>query len=154
MTIRRAGSRDIPVLAGIAERSYRSAFADILEPAILEGRNASFFEGLFRESLERLTLAESLGAPVGFLVVTDGHVDMLFVDPEAFGHGVGSALLAHAEASGATSLECFADNHPARRFYTRNGWLLTRTYERVFAGRLRGFVRFEKGGAGSPPRSG
>jgi len=152
--VRRAGPGDIPALAGIAERSYRAAFNEILEPAILDGRNASFFAERFRETLDRLTLAETQGAPLGFLVVTDSHIDMLFVDPDAFGQGVGTALLAHAEANGATSLECFCDNHPARRFYARHGWNLTRSYQRVFGGRNRAFVLFEKARAGTPPRSG
>ena len=39
-----------------------------------------------------------------------------------------------AEAQGAKSLECFRDNHGARRFYERHGWQVAREYEREFAG--------------------
>jgi putative acetyltransferase len=45
---------------------------------------------------------------------------------------------------GAKSLECFRDNHGARRFYERHGWRVTREYEREFAGRNRSFVFYEK----------
>ncbi|MCB5174284.1 hypothetical protein LGR44_03755 [Microvirga sp. SM9] len=53
-------------------------------------------------------------------------------------------LLQRAECLGAKSLECFRDNHGARRFYERHGWRLAREYERAFAGRERSFVLYEK----------
>ena len=81
---------------------------------------------------------------VGFLLMTDGHIDMLFMDPDASGRGGGARLLREAEASGAKSLECFRDNHGARRFYERHGWRVTREYERDFAGKSRSFVFYEK----------
>jgi putative acetyltransferase len=152
--IRPAEPWDVPALAGIAERSYRAAFQAILEPAILDARNAAFFAARFRETLDRLALAETEERPTGFLLMTDNHIDMLFVEPDDSGRGVGSALLAYAEAKGATSLECFSANHPARGFYARHGWILTRSYERAFAGRHRGFVLFEKARAVTPARSG
>ena len=83
--------------------------------------------------------------PVGFLLMTDGHIDMLFMEPAASGRGGGAVLLREAETLGAKSLECFRDNHAARRFYERHGWRVEREYEREFAGRSRSFVLYEKG---------
>ena len=57
--------------------------------------------------------------------------------------GAGRALLADAQAHGASSLECFAANAPARHFYDRQGWRVTQAYTRFFAGRDRSFVRYE-----------
>ncbi|MBL0405806.1 GNAT family N-acetyltransferase [Microvirga aerilata] len=140
MNVRAARAEDVPELAAIAERSYRAAFAGILEADLLESRNAAFFAGRFAASWERMLVAFSNDEPVGFLLMTRDHIDMLFMDPAASGKGGGAVLLKRAEALGVRSLECFRDNWGARRFYERHGWLADREYEREFAGRNRSFV--------------
>jgi putative acetyltransferase len=94
-----------------------------------------------------MMVAEQDGAIVAFSLMTDCHIDMLFVDPERLGQGAGIALLRAAERAGAATLECFADNAPARAFYTHAGWRLTKQYEREFAGAIMRFVLFERPGA-------
>lgn len=131
-------------MAAIAERSYRTAFAGILEADVLIGRDAAYFAERFTSSRERMLVVQSGETPVGFLLMTDGHIDMLFMDPDAGGRGGGALLLREAEALGAKSLECFRDNRAARRFYERHGWQMTRGYDREFAGRNRSFVFYEK----------
>ena len=145
MIVRAAGTGDIPALAAIAERSYRAAFACILEEPALQSRNASFFAERFASSWERMLVAVSHEKPAGFLLMTDGHIDMLFMDPAASGRGGGERLLKEAEVRGARTLECFRDNDSARRFYERHGWRVEREYDREFAGRSRGFVLYAKG---------
>ena len=98
----------------------------------------------FVASLARLRVAEIEGAVAGFSLVTDGHLDMLFIAPAAQGRGVGHALLADARAGGAVSLESFRDNHKARRFYEHFGWQLASEYSRVFEGTTRHFVWYRK----------
>jgi putative acetyltransferase len=142
--VRPAGAEDAPALADIAERSYRAAFRDILEPDVLEGRNVAFFAKRFAASWERMLVAVEDETPIGFLLMTSGHIDMLFMDTDASGKGGGALLLREAETRGARSLECFRDNHGARRFYERHGWRMTRDYEREFAGRNRSFIFYEK----------
>ena len=145
MIVRPAGADDVPVLAAIAERSYRAAFADILEAEVLETRDATFFAARFASSWEGMLVACSGAMPVGFLLMTDGHIDMLFMDPAASSRGGGSLLLEAAEQQGARSLECFRDNYEARRFYERHGWQVEREYDREFAGKSRSFVLYVKG---------
>jgi len=82
---------------------------------------------------------------VGFLLMANGHIDMLFMDPAASGRGGGAALLREAEQRGARTLECFRDNHAARRFYERHGWQVQREYDREFAGKSRSFVLYASG---------
>jgi putative acetyltransferase len=142
--VRPAGVEDIPVLATLAERSYRAAFAGILEQDVLTGRNAAFFAERFASSWARMLVALERKTPVGFLLMNDGHIDMLFMDPDAGGRGGGALLLQEAETLGAKSLECFRDNQGARRFYERHGWRMAREYEREFAGRSRSFVFYVK----------
>jgi len=142
--VRPARIGDIPVLAQMAARSYRAAFATILEPEVLASRDAALFAERFASAWRHMLVAVHQEKVVGFLLMTDGHIDMLFMDPAASGQGGGALLLKEAEARGAKSLECFRDNHGARRFYERHGWRVTRAYEREFAGRNRSFVFFEK----------
>lgn len=135
---------DIPTLAVIAEASYRSTFAPILENEVLASRDAAFFAERFRTSWERMHVVLRDEKPSGFLLMTDGHIDMLFMDPAAAGQGGGALLLRKAEECGARSLECFRDNAGARRFYERHGWRVDREYERDFVGRSRSFVLYVK----------
>jgi len=144
VNVRRARVADVPALAAIAEASYGSAFRDILEPEVLRSRDAAFFAERFAASWARMLVALAGERPVGFLLMSDGHVDMLFMDPASAGRGGGALLLRRAEQNGARSLECFRDNHAARRFYERQGWRVAREYERDFAGRTRSFVLYAK----------
>ena len=140
--VRAAAIADVPQTAVVAEASYARAFATILEPATLARYDTAFFAGRFVTALDRLRVAEGDGI-VGFSLVTARHLDMLFVAPQAQASGAGRALLDEAVARGTTTLECFRDNLPARRFYERQGWRLTRAYQRDFAGRARDFVFYE-----------
>jgi putative acetyltransferase len=134
----------VAATAAVAAASYRAGFADILEPGVLAGRDAAFFAPRLAEAGARLRVAEDGGLILGFCLMTDGHIDMLFVAPEAQGRGAGRALLAEAQARGGRSLECFADNRSARAFYERHGWRVAAAYRRDFAGRARDFVRYER----------
>lgn len=142
MKVRDATREDIPALAEIAEASYHAAFAAILEEGVIAERNAPFFTRRFEESWERMLVVCADESPTGFLLMTDRHIDMLFMAPTASGQGGGTSLLREAERRGAKSLECFRDNAAARRFYERHGWRVEREYERDFAGKSRSFVHY------------
>lgn len=144
MIVRAAMEADIAATAVVATASYAAAFADILGAEKLARYDQAFFVARFTASLARLRVAELDGAVAGFSLVTDQHLDMLFIAPAAQRHGVGQALLADAEAGGAVSLESFRDNHRARHFYEHFAWRLTAEYAREFAGATRHFVRYEK----------
>jgi putative acetyltransferase len=144
LIVRAAEAGDIPVLAGIAQRSYRTAFRTILEKEVLASRDTAFFNERFSAVWQHMLVACSPESLTGFLLMTDSHIDMLFMDPEKSGKGGGALLLQEAERLGAKSLECFRDNQGARRFYERQGWRVAREYERDFAGRSRRFVFYAK----------
>lgn len=68
-------------------------------------------------------VATSEDMVTGFALTTPGWLEMLFVDPDHAGHGVGSTLLdvvKHAQRDG-FALWVFVSNEPARRFYRRRG---------------------------------
>jgi putative acetyltransferase len=142
--IRRVAPEDIAALARIAAASYRGAFAAILDRRALAARDAAFFARRFRRMRRRMRLASVAGHAVGFSLTTRRHLDMLFVDPTRQGRGAGRRLLADCERRGIRSLECFRDNHAARRFYEKAGWRQVRAYERVFIGRPHAFLRYER----------
>jgi len=68
---------------------------------------------------------------IGSVSVDDQWLRTLYVVPEHWSHGVGSALLEHAlvrmRERGATRAKLWTleDNESARRFYERRGWRLT-----------------------------
>ncbi|MGL4811236.1 MAG: GNAT family N-acetyltransferase [Beijerinckiaceae bacterium] len=141
--IRDASPDDAPALSRLMVRAYAQAFADILDAAALASRNADFFEERFYREWPMMRLAETeTRDTLGLTLVRLGHIDMIFVEPAAIGRGVGAALLRDAEARGAKSLECFAANRSARRFYERMGWRLDKSYRRDFAGAAHDFVTY------------
>ena len=64
------------------------------------------------------------GRVVGYLAATGGHVDQLFIDPDHQRAGIGRTLLTEMLARGLrpATLEVFALNAPARRFYDSFGF--------------------------------
>ncbi len=144
MRIRAAREADVAALSAVAAASYRAAFLSILGEDGLAQRAEPFFVARFGSEWPTLRLAEQEGRILGFHQVREGRLDMLFLAPDAIGQGLGALLLADAEAQGAVALECFRDNHAARRFYERHGWRFDQALEREFAGVVRAFVIYRK----------
>lgn len=63
-------------------------------------------------------------ATVGVLAVSDDWIEHLYVDPSAFGRGIGTRLLSVAKGFRPEGLQLwtFAANAGARRFYERHGF--------------------------------
>ena len=64
------------------------------------------------------------GDIVAYLAAIGAHVDMLYVDPDHQGQGLGRLLLEAmlARPLRPVTLHVHAENHPARRFYERFGF--------------------------------
>lgn len=149
MKVRAATPDDIPALASIAARSYRHGFSGILEEEALAQRDQPFFAARFEDLWPHCLVAEA-DRPVAFGLMRDGHIDMLFTDPLAIGQGAGTVLLRALDERGARTLECFAANARARRFYEARGWRVLRAYRRTFVGRERDFVLYGLGQSEAP----
>ena len=64
--------------------------------------------------------------PVGFMGVSEDHMDSLFIDPVHHGRGVGTALVAHAVGSRSVlTTDVNEQNDAAIRFYERTGFKRT-----------------------------
>jgi putative acetyltransferase len=142
--LRPAHPADIAALAELARRSYRAAFAGILTEAELATRDLAYFRDRFALTWMKVTVLEDAGRLIGFGMLNDGHIDMIFLDPDDTGRGLGRRLMAYLETAGARTLECFADNHAARGFYERVGWRLSETYRRSYLGRDVEFVLYKR----------
>lgn len=140
MIIRRAVANDIAPAAALMAQAYATHFRPIIGDAALDFDQAHF-EARFARELSELTVLDAEGLR-GVLLVKDGHIAMLFAAETGQGHG--APLLDHAETVGARSLEVFAANEGACRFYERAGWQVADDYEREFAGVQHRFLRYEK----------
>jgi putative acetyltransferase len=141
---RDATPADVPWLAAVALQNYREVFAALLPDCDWSRYDEPHFRERFGDSWPRVRIVAD-GSPLGLCLVTLSHIDMFFIDRAAQGRGVGRRLLEDAERRGARSLESFAVNAGARRFYERAGWRLTDASSRRFAGADCDFVRYEKG---------
>jgi GNAT superfamily N-acetyltransferase len=65
------------------------------------------------------------------MVLDDGWIDQLYVDPMRTGNGLGSALIDFAKERSPEALDLwtFRSNHGARRFYERHGFIVVGSTE-------------------------
>lgn len=64
--------------------------------------------------------------PIGFMMMSDAHMEALFVDPSHRGEGVGRALVQHGLAlHPAITTDVNEQNHQAVGFYERLGFVRT-----------------------------
>lgn len=111
---------DYPRLVEVWEASVRATHHFVKESDI------EIFRPMVRDVLPRLTLtcARAVdGAVVGFIAVSEGNVDMLFIHPDGRGQGIGRLLLTHAvESLAATTVDVNEQNEQAVGFYLRMGF--------------------------------
>jgi ribosomal protein S18 acetylase RimI-like enzyme len=139
LKIRPATRADRQVLAGLAERLASFRLPPWRTPeSIANADAAAMLEAIESASHDNeVVIAERGGVPVGclhilvikdFFGVSHGHISVLSTTAEAEGSGVGRALIAFAEqwtvrhGLSLMTLNVFAGNERARRFYDRSGF--------------------------------
>lgn len=143
MQLRRARPRDSRVIAEVHVRSWKAAFPGLLPQDYLdalrpEDRLPQWQEALSQAPWPVVLLAEEEGVVVGFVAISPsrdpdadgdvGEIQTIYLDPPAWGGGLGSALLHAAEAElaragfASATLWVLETNAKARRFYERHGW--------------------------------
>ncbi len=149
MILRAATPDDVPAIASLFARSFTATFGHLYAPGDLASFLASKNEGAFAAELADLdyafVIAESDNALLGFLKlgpptlpgVTPAHsieLHQLYVDEVAKGGGIGPALYEWAVAEARRrdarhmQLSVFIDNHRARAFYERRGFVKVGDY--------------------------
>ena len=121
-------SAEAEATARVWQDSQRAAYS-----WFTEDQRHPFDEALafFRESIcQRCEVWIALDGEriLGVLALEGDFLDHLFIAPDSWGQGFGSALLAHAKAlhPGGLSLVTLQRNERARRFYQARGFATTR----------------------------
>lgn len=149
LSIRAYRPDDLEAVIAIFERAVRLTAAKDYTPAQIEAWAQVDRERWARRRLDRPTWIALVGElPAGFIdLEEDGHLDMLFVDPDQGGRGVARALVATVEAEGRQRGlgRLFTEaSVTARGFFERCGFRLLAAQEVERNGqRLRNF-RMEK----------
>ncbi len=146
LSIRQASVEDIAPLSELAALAYAQAFAHLLAAGQLKERPVAYYRERFQAQIDGLWLAQTRDAAratlLGYFLLRGNELEQIFLDPGCTDQGIGRALLQQAQRLGANELECFAENHRARRFYERAGWQLAETFAREFEGHRHSFVRY------------
>ena len=140
IVLRRATASDAQAVATCHVRSWQVGYRGLLADGYLAGldpaeRAARYTFDLRGPAHPATTLALDGDQLVGFVTIgprrdtgDGGEVRALYVDPEAWGRGVGRALIAHARAELAArghaegTLFVLVGNLRAERFYAADGW--------------------------------
>ena len=116
----------IDQLVGVWERSVRATHAFLSEPEVAEIKP---FVPQALTGVEALIVAEKDDVPVGFMGTQNGRLDMLFLDPNVRGQGLGRQMLTYGiEQLGVTELTVNEQNPQAVGFYEHLGFS---TYRRT-----------------------
>ncbi|ACS80000.1 GNAT family N-acetyltransferase [Maridesulfovibrio salexigens] len=103
------------------ERSVRATH-DFLDESDIEYLRPLILEQYF-DAVELKCAKDSHGVILGFCGVAEGNLEMLFVDPQSRGQGVGSALCAYAiDNLAVTKVDVNEQNPQALGFYEHIGF--------------------------------
>jgi ribosomal protein S18 acetylase RimI-like enzyme len=142
MEIRQATSADAQSIAEVEIRSRLAGYASFMPLDYLEALSieyaASLWEARLMERHLVTAVAEADGRVAGFVRYGEadapdkggntGEVHLMFVHPDCWRQGIGTALLQEAEAGllrrgfVAAVLSVYEENEQARRFYEHQGW--------------------------------
>lgn len=125
--IRRARTDDLNRISEIEVFNYRLQFYPIfLDDEFYFGDlQVPNVANRYADSLEDIRVWDD-GVVKGFILVKDGEVKKLFVEPILQGQGLGARLLEYAvEHMGAKTLWALEKNTQAIRFYQQHGFHLT-----------------------------
>ena len=122
-TIRRAVPGDAAAIADTYVASFRAALPTV-RLVHTDDQVRSWIRDHVVPELETWVAVDG-GRVVGFVAMSPGWIDQLYVAPERLGEGIGGLLLelAMRRADGPLELWTFQVNAMARRFYERNGFV-------------------------------
>jgi GNAT superfamily N-acetyltransferase len=120
--VRRPQEGDDRPLADLYLASRQDAL-DFLPKVHVDDEVRAWMSYVVLATLE-VQIAEIGGRIAGFIALTGGEIEQLYVHPDFYRQGVGHALMTWAmgQTSADLSLHCFAANIRARRFYESFGF--------------------------------
>lgn len=127
MNITSAGTEDRQRMLVVWETAVRATHGFLSEQAIVSLRE--LIKAHAFDAVDLFCYWEK-GTICGFIGIADGKVEMLFVDPDYFGQGVGRQLMAFAISEyGVTSVDVNEQNPRAIGFYEHLGFRTIRRSE-------------------------
>jgi ribosomal protein S18 acetylase RimI-like enzyme len=125
--LRRATADDGPEIAALFRRSFGTL--TFLPTLHTPEEDRAHFGRIVAE--QEVWVSEDDGRILGFASLTDDELTNLYVEPDAHGRGVGTALLDRAKEQRPAGFRfwVFQQNERARRFYERHGAVAIRFTE-------------------------
>ncbi|MFD5402100.1 GNAT family N-acetyltransferase [Streptomyces griseorubiginosus] len=123
VVIRRATADDASATADVYLRSFAAALPTIVRP-----RSDDEVRAYIRDVVvpaRETWVADAEGRVVGLMVLAEGLLSQLYLDPDWRGRGIGDRFVALAKERSpqGLSLWTFQVNKPAHRFYERHGFV-------------------------------
>ncbi|WP_454848648.1 N-acetyltransferase family protein [Rhizobium binxianense] len=131
---RAARAEDHTAIVQLWHQGWHDAHADLVPTEILAFRTPRHFKLWLEQTSDEFYVAKDQEL-LGFVSVKDAEVVKLYVSERARGTGVAHSLLSFAEQlllkKGMTEAElfCTAGNIRAQKFYEREGWSLSRSFD-------------------------
>lgn len=124
MIIRQASAADYPQLLDIWLRSVRATHHFLQESDI--DALLPQLRDIYLPVVDVWVAVDVKDNPLGFIGLNQSHVEMLFIDPDLRGQGMGRALLNHVRSSRSTmSVDVNEQNPQAVGFYLHYGFVQT-----------------------------
>ncbi|MBZ9780228.1 acetyltransferase [Pseudomonas sp. REP124] len=124
MIIRQATNADHPLLLDIWLRSVRATHHFLQESDITA--LLPQLRDIYLPAVELWVAVDAQDRPLGFIGLNENHVEMLFIEPDLRGKGIGRALLDHARRSrNEISVDVNEQNPEAVGFYLHYGFVQT-----------------------------
>ena len=124
MIIRQATNADHPQLLNIWLRSVRATH-HFLQESDIEALLPQLRD-IYLPAVELWVAVDAEDCPLGFIGLNENHVEMLFIEPDLRGKGIGRALLDHARSSRSQmSVDVNEQNPEAVGFYLHYGFVQT-----------------------------
>ncbi|AYC42081.1 GNAT family N-acetyltransferase [Streptomyces griseorubiginosus] len=123
VVIRRATAADASATADVYLRSFAAALPTVVRP-----RSDDEVRAYIRDVVvpaRETWVADAEGRVVGLMVLAEGLLSQLYLDPDWRGRGIGDRFVALAKERSpqGLSLWTFQVNKPAHRFYERHGFV-------------------------------
>lgn len=124
MIIRQATNADHPQLLDIWLRSVRATH-HFLKDSDIEALLPQLRD-IYLPAVELWVAVDAEDCPLGFIGLNEHHVEMLFIEPDLRGKGIGRALLDHVRGSRSQmSVDVNEQNPEAVGFYLHYGFVQT-----------------------------
>jgi putative acetyltransferase len=124
MIIRQATHDDHPQLLNLWLRSVRATHHFLQESDIEELYPR--LRDIYLPAVEIWVAVDTEDCPMGFIGIAENHVEMLFIEPDLRGKGIGRALLDHVRRSrNRISVDVNEQNPEAVGFYLHYGFVQT-----------------------------